>query len=196
MENLDAFSKEPLVVINNALGYEIRIDLLNFEYDMNDKSVNYRIKTFYKEIDTTNALVKDTWEINRWHAYNGSLQHFLKCLAKRTTKENGFDLKIVKQPVYHEKDPAGYKSIDDDALIKYDMYGFITKIVFNDYLRVIYNDPLSRDFQLSFIKLNYRAATLDEYGVPMETTPFKTYGNWAIKGVADLLPKYFVPDQE
>ena len=192
--SLAAFASEPLIVQNNALGYNIRIDLLQFNYNMNEESVNYKIKTFYAEISTDDEINKGCWEINRNEAYYGSLQHFLKCLVNKRTKENGFDLKIVKQPAYYESDPAGYKSIEDDAIIDNDRYGLLTRIVFSDYLRVIYNAPLSNDYELSFLKLNYSEATLDDSGIPMETIPFKTYSNWAVKGVADLLPKYFTPD--
>lgn len=188
-----ANAREPLVIINNSLGYEIVCDLLEFEYVEGMKNFRYKIKTFFKEIVDSPAGKKDFWTLNRNLAYKGSVNHFLKTLLSDKIEEEGFNISITDAPYNKVGDVIGFQEVTGDSLLTTDQYGVLKKISFRNYLKVVYQEPVSNLYRLSYLKLNHSDLTIDDYGAPMELLPFQTYGAWAEKGVADMLPRSFVP---
>ena len=52
-------------------------------------------------------------------------------------------------------------------------------------MRIEFND------HIGWIRLLYPKVYLDRFGYSLEVTPFETYGYFATRGVADMLPKYY-----
>ncbi|MBU1099533.1 MAG: carboxypeptidase-like regulatory domain-containing protein [Bacteroidetes bacterium] len=190
-----AKAREPLIIINNSLGYEIICDLLEFEYIEGMKNFKYKIKTFFKEIEDAPVGKSDYWMLNRNLAFEGSVNHFLKSLLNRKVTEEGFNISITNAPYNKIGDVIGFQEISEDSLLTTDQYGVLKKISFRNYLKVVYQDPVSNLYSLSYLLLNHSDLTIDDYGIPMELMPFQTYGSWAEKGVADMLPRSFVPQK-
>ncbi|MBU1099532.1 MAG: carboxypeptidase-like regulatory domain-containing protein [Bacteroidetes bacterium] len=186
---------EPLKIVNNSLGYQLNCDLIEFYYSEAENSYKYLIKTFFKDLSSEDNMKGYHWTINRSNAYYGSFHHFLKALAKKEAVKDGFEIKLSKIADYHIdlESPEGYGTLNENQITEDDEYGVLQKIVFDDYLRVLYNDPLSKKRILSYLKLRGFEATIDEEGALMESMPFQFFGTWALRGVADMLPRNFEP---
>ncbi|MEO5893381.1 MAG: carboxypeptidase-like regulatory domain-containing protein [Ferruginibacter sp.] len=88
-----AYADTPLVVTNNALGYKISYNLVEFVYDdatMKSDLVGY---TRYQEMGDGKK-----WARNRQNSYYGSTLHFYRSLIKNQLYEQGFGT-FVLQPV-------------------------------------------------------------------------------------------------
>ena len=75
-----AFGREPLIITNRALGYELRYVLIHFSA----QGDNVRIdgKTRFSTLDHGTAEEIAVWHKNRDSAYRGSLRHFLTELVR------------------------------------------------------------------------------------------------------------------
>ncbi len=94
---LKAFADEPLVLINNALGYTLKYSLTKFEYNFNTKIFFYQGYPLFEEMDSKRARVKERWIRNRESAYHGSLMHFMRSLYRNTLIQNNFEVrKLIK----------------------------------------------------------------------------------------------------
>lgn len=72
-----AFSRKPLEIVNEALGYKIFFDLYTFEIDYaNSRSIYLGIPRF----ENISLPVKARWKRERKRAYYGSFTHFIRML--------------------------------------------------------------------------------------------------------------------
>jgi hypothetical protein len=95
---LKATSKNPMVVTNNSLNYEIKIDINEFviHYNYVDielsifkiESVFYKGTSFYKTLDQANKTIKK----QRKRAYKGSVLHFMRPLATDNLNNDDYQL--------------------------------------------------------------------------------------------------------
>ncbi len=86
---LRVIAKEPLVIINQHLGFEVTYSLEEWEYDFNTDRLLYTGYPFFKELK---GKPKDiaTWTENRKKAYYGSLMHFLRSVYRNKVHKEGF----------------------------------------------------------------------------------------------------------
>ncbi len=102
---LDAYTSEPLIIINKSLGYEIKYDLVHFT--LTPLSVSYLGNVKYKKLEGSEKEQRK-WIKNREKAYLGSKMHFLRSLMKEKVKEQGFVVDLFerkpnpKRPTYKE----------------------------------------------------------------------------------------------
>ena len=94
-----AFSDEPILVRNNALGYMIKYDLVIFESTHSGSSYSYAGHPFFTELKPINSKQRETWKRNREMAFFGSVNHFMRSLYRNTLAENGFTLKSAPNSV-------------------------------------------------------------------------------------------------
>ena len=90
-ENLVAQASQPLEIYNFSLGYEIRVDLVEFKWPNNGDPGYYLFYANYKEIETESNRQKRRWRNNRRDVYLGSFEHFLKSLYNDELRDNRFD---------------------------------------------------------------------------------------------------------
>lgn len=77
---LRAYSNEPLLIENKALGYSIKVDLVDFTLDMDKKEVDYQFYSLFTPMQGTEAeFVR--WKENREEAYAYSLPYFIRLVA-------------------------------------------------------------------------------------------------------------------
>jgi len=79
-DTLIATAKEPLKIVNNALGYSITYFLKSFKYF--DNTVRFSGLPIFKELKTNKIELKLEWKKRRLKTYCGSLRHFLTTLFK------------------------------------------------------------------------------------------------------------------
>lgn len=86
-----------LIIENQALGYRIKYQLNNFEYDNKSKIIYYEGYPYYEDLKGSKGKMK-RWAAKREIAYQGSAQHFFTSLYKNTSKNEGFVMhKLIKQ---------------------------------------------------------------------------------------------------
>lgn len=94
---LEAFADDQLVIENRALGYLLKFDLVNFEYNFSTRILIYRVYPFFTELPARRERLKKRWERNRQEVYEGSVMHFMRSLYRNRLIENHFEVrKLIK----------------------------------------------------------------------------------------------------
>jgi hypothetical protein len=106
---LTAYAREPLLIVNYALGYEIRYKLEEFEYDFNTKVVSYNGYALFKDLGLSNKKKEKKYELERKETYQGSLLHFMRTYFVNKLDEQGFEMRNLGNISNPEKDRAKYK---------------------------------------------------------------------------------------
>lgn len=87
-----------LIIENQALGYRIKYQLNNFEFDNKSRIIYYEGFPYYEDLKGSKGKMK-RWAQKRIEAYNGSTQHFFKSLYAGKSIEEGFEInKLIRQP--------------------------------------------------------------------------------------------------
>jgi hypothetical protein len=89
---LSVGADDPLIIENNALGYEIRFDLQEFSIDFTKQIIVYFGYPLFSEMTTTRAKLKERWNMNRQKAYLGSVAHFLRTIYLDQFQLAGFQV--------------------------------------------------------------------------------------------------------
>lgn len=89
---LKAYANEPLLMVNDALGYKIHYQLEDFQIDYNDHSVFFAGYPYFSEMHE-DKTPKQKWVRNREKAYYGSVMHFIRSLYKDSLLQNSFEVK-------------------------------------------------------------------------------------------------------
>lgn len=92
---LKVIAHEPLLIENNALGYNIRYALDSFTYEYNTETSVYTGYPLFEEKTTTDSIQKIKWNLARQHAYKGSILHFMRSLYDQQLKEEGFEVQFL-----------------------------------------------------------------------------------------------------
>jgi hypothetical protein len=186
----EASALQPLVIQNNALGYQLECVLIKFAYSNKYNTYSWSVKPRFTDLESANEDQITDWEKNRLEAFEGSVYHFLRSFKDHRLPEEKFDITRVLEA--GQKVPRGqWRTI----LVEYDEYtreGYYpgeTILQFDHFLHVVFDKTF-----VSWIGLNYSEITLDELGNPQEESPFVVYGEWSKHGIANLLPKNYKPD--
>jgi hypothetical protein len=89
---LTAFSNGNLIIHNKALGYIIKYQLEEFEYDFKRKIVAYMGYTAFQEMKTRSEKKRKQWYENRKEVYAGSTMQFMRSLYADSVTEHGFEV--------------------------------------------------------------------------------------------------------
>jgi len=190
--DLMASASQPIMIVNDYLGYKIRCDLDNFEFDKESQIFQFVVNTYYKELKDTAGNLKNRWTKNREEAYYGSVTDFIKSLINNTYHDEGFrvyygnNFKRSMYQSFFELDKPIIKKINDNYF----------ELNFNGYLRIEYDSDIDHKTKVSLITLNYPDVLLDKFGYPVVELPYTVYGEWAHNGMANMLPKYYNPEEE
>lgn len=195
--------KEPLVIVNNALGYKINCELKKFEYQRNRDKTSYRIYPSFTEIIPSTKDSLSNFISNRNDAYYGSLAHLLSTLAdkEKNFHDEGFE-------IFYSKGQISIKEVElAEEIVAYnaDTKQYFLKIVYASKLRTRYPpDGLLIRYQGAVSKLTglYRdGAEFDPRGFFIDvgfvgTTGFTVLGEMAKEGMATQLPRFWKPPNE
>ena len=183
---LIAQSDYPIEVNNYTLGYNIKCEIIKFEYNQATKASSYTYRLFFTVLDTNDIDVKEEWEENRIRRYKQSLPFFLRALFEENFRHDGFEISLAFKPGYPRLD-----ILSSSDLIEKDSLTETYKLSFSDYLQVKNHNISIEELQMSWIKLNHPSVTIDRYGYPLGTDVITIYGFWSELGIASFLPRYF-----
>ncbi|MFN9856153.1 MAG: carboxypeptidase-like regulatory domain-containing protein [Bacteroidota bacterium] len=100
---INAFSFQPLIIKNNALGYELYYELEQFEFNFSSKMLLFKGFPLFKEMTPKRASQARKWKDNRKDAYLGSMMHFFRALYRNQLLENGFEVRSLIEVTNEEK---------------------------------------------------------------------------------------------
>lgn len=200
-DKLKVLVTEPLVINNQALGYELRYQLDSFVYYYKTDLSSYRGTCLFSEkLGTVSQAM--IWKANREKAYFGSRMHFMRSYYDSTLKQTGFTIAAIND----DKKTFGlltnpyldkYYSVSDtldEVTIQFPdkiSVAYIKAIPENEYLKQ-YNLPMDVGVQVSYIDL-FQPITIKENGYYYEQRNWINQGYWSWKNVADLLPYDYWP---
>ena len=183
-----ASAGKPFTVVNNYTGYRVSCDLVNWQYNKDSDYLEFALYTKFTELASDDNAQKEKWKKNREELYFGSPTHFLWALRHNKLAEEKFKLYLVY--VLYEKSANTLQEIEDVHDLYYPDQFLDTPIfVIKGYANVVYNR------KNSFIKTRFPFFTIDSYGIADNHIPFLCYSYWAKMGVANMLPRDYMPER-
>lgn len=100
---LVAYSDEPIIVENKALGYIIKYQLEDFEINYKGSTTFFAGYPLFEEMEKRKGVPR-RWQRARDKAYYGSMMHFMRSVYNNSLAEEGFDVKrMVRTPNYEKQ---------------------------------------------------------------------------------------------
>ncbi|MBC7873400.1 MAG: carboxypeptidase-like regulatory domain-containing protein [Ferruginibacter sp.] len=99
-----AYSDEPLILENKALGYRISYQMEDFEVNFKTGVTLFAGYPFFEEIDKSRKGLKQRWGRNRGKAYYGSMTHFMYSLYHDSLQQQGFEVRRMSRVPNKEKE--------------------------------------------------------------------------------------------
>nr|MBP7316470.1 hypothetical protein [Chitinophagaceae bacterium] len=200
---LKILATEPVLISNNALGYNLRYQLDSFVYYYKTDNYIYRGFCLYTEMEGEDSI-KNVWKTNRAIAYEGSKLHFMRSYYDSSIYEDGWvidmlDEKVDKKfnRVTNPYDSLYYGALDSTLQIEF-WYPRVLSIAYtnkkpeSEYLKKM-NLPKNVEYPISYIEiLNTIAVT--ENGYYYDQKDWINQGYWSWKNVGDQLPYDYWPD--
>lgn len=113
-QTLSAFCKEPLIIINKALGYRIKYWLEGYQFSFKTNTTFLIGSPFFEDLLTkkTRRRKRRRYTRNRAKAYNGSLTHFIQALYDKQLKQDGFQVDMMRRVKIGDAYARDKKQID------------------------------------------------------------------------------------
>lgn len=92
---LKVLATEPIEIVNDALGYNIKYTIDSFTYEYNTQVSFYIGYPLFEEMKTTDTAQQNLWTANRIKTYKGSMLHFMRSLYNKQLKEEGFEIQFL-----------------------------------------------------------------------------------------------------
>ena len=121
---LKAYSLKPLVINNEALGYQIIFYLETFEFSPSYQSLSFYGNQIFRPDTTLTASGRKKAEKRRQSAYLGSRMHFFRALSNNNLDSAGFILRSSSNSILSTDSLV----IEVDSVDKYLKYNGVIKI--------------------------------------------------------------------
>jgi hypothetical protein len=198
---LKVVAEEPLQIINNALGYNIKYSIDSFTYDYNTNTAFSLGYPLFEELTGT-ASQGVKWMENRKRAYNGSMLHFMRSLYRQSLTDEGFEVQLLANQNGTDK-PLPIKNIypalnfqRDDSL------RVVQFLPTRPNIAVIYkkekpeqlyleefDTKASDKIQVSLITINTKEPLIiEENGYYYDQQDLTFNGYWGFERVGDMVP--------
>ncbi|MGB4845533.1 MAG: carboxypeptidase-like regulatory domain-containing protein [Ferruginibacter sp.] len=201
---LKIMAEEPVEIVNDALGYNIKYTLDSFVHDYSTEITLYSGYPLFQEMQSSSIADLEKWNAARKIAYNGSILHFMRSMYNRKLKEEGFEIQFVIKDKEKEK-AITLKNFYGAMNYNLDRVDNTVEINPNQKeVAVIYKDEetsaLYRDknpdaatkFQLSVLTfLPNESLDIERNGFYFEQNDITITGYWAWEKVGDMLPYDF-----
>ena len=197
---LKVLASQPLLVENNALGYNIKFAIDSFTYEYNNNTAQFVGYPLFEEMLGT-ADKGVVWQQNRMKAYKGSLLHFMRSLYNKSLTDEGFEVQFLVRdndvekpiPVKDAYLALNYSRDDSTNTVEFrpnqpDMIVIYSKAkpqqaYFN------FDPKAKKDFQASTLTVaKGESIVIEQNGYFFEQTDVTTNGYWGFEKVGDMLP--------
>lgn len=184
-KEFEVFTTEPLIIHNEALGYKLNYDLIFFKSKAG--VIRYVGKTNFDALSPEETKGHRRWKKKRYHAYTGSLRHFIQAEMTDELKQNKFRTQIVDEVpelVELKYYPANLKSKE---MIR--LKNICESLPVGKYIQVLHgSDKISYIGKLD-TTINREYMRFDEYFDLSDG--IMVYGYWSKQRLADALPLSF-----
>ncbi|MFT3681873.1 MAG: carboxypeptidase-like regulatory domain-containing protein [Ferruginibacter sp.] len=206
---LKVLADEPVVVVNQALGYNIKYTLDSFVYDYTSNTGTFTGYPLFEEIPLTDPAAAVSRQALRMKAYKGSILHFMRSVYDRRIKEEGFDMQLVannrgEDTVLKVKDYYGalnYVKDDSSKLVEIIPNQPDVAVLYKDEIPEeeysLLNKEAPTKFQLSVMNIDItrqQTIGIEQNGYYFDQDDINFTGYWAWEKVGDMLPYDFKPD--
>jgi len=197
---LTANAENPLIIKNQALGYDIDYSLATFHATNEDFQFGGNV--FFKPIPQTDEIQQKLVEKNREKAYKGSIRHFFKSIVKGTSQEEGFRVYLEKDTLeniarnrfFRDNFPKKLKEVNINTLAKFDVQ--LQRIILPKnryeihYLQQRDNSTFYSDInhEVSWIETKGDNFKFSYQGISEEPLKLLLMGSMGNRRVADFVP--------
>ncbi len=178
---LIAHTDSTLIVVNMALGYRMRIQLVKFQW-LNTTGT-YKIYPFYEEMKPPSKVQLSEWKKNREWAYRLSVRQFFYDLYYHKARSDGykFDLGIERLKPEDSRYQLTKRGIKNVSLEGFRIDRSITVRKGAD--------------ESEIVKLNNDYFFVDSYGNLLDPLSISLAGSWGDYRVSALLPFNYHPEE-
>jgi hypothetical protein len=199
---LRVLATEPILIANNALGYQLRYQLDSFVYHYNTDINLYRGYCLYSEMEGSDSA-RRAWKSNRSKAYYGSKLQFMRSYYDSTLVEDGWIISLLDEnnttsfkKVADPYDSTFYGSLDSTAEVEIwyprkITVNYIKKKPEQEYIKK-FKLPKNISVQTSYIEFTDGIA-IKENGYYYDQKDWINQGYWSWKNLADQLPYDYLP---
>ena len=188
---LTAYSDQPLIIINNYLGYKIEYQLIDFQCKFNKFSMNSEFVTqfqfagnsLFTELINTKKVLK-----RRLNSYEGSTLHFFRNLISNNWNKKEFTLyegSFITNPQLHFKQTQIENGMYKIEVVPKKSIGIKTKFV-NQFNVLFDNNEQSK---IQFYTTEFY---VDSFGVFTNYESILFSGAIVSKRIGDLVPTNFL----
>jgi hypothetical protein len=188
-DNFIASTDSIIRIINNSLGYQLNIVLVDFRCK-DEFLTYYRIHPKFALLEAKDNEEQERWVENRQRTYQSSLKHFLTALARGQIMEEKFNMSGAIN-INWLKDGHGYYVPADSLKIEDTYVPLYKKFFLDDYLMVTYSSK--QIYVSSIIKFNQDYIIIDTLGNVLAPYVVNRSGAWYKARVADTLPMEYLP---
>lgn len=192
---------EPLMIKNNALGYNIKYTIDSFTHEYSTQVSTYSGYPLFEEMVPANDAEKIQWETARRAAYKGSMLNFMRAVYTKSLKEQEFEIQFLvkangKDNAIKLTDPYGainYDKDDSTQVVEILPNQNNLAVLFSgekpaeNYLKENAGEPVGFQFSL----LNFKpgeSIVIEQNGYFYDQNDIAVSGYWASDKVADQLP--------
>lgn len=203
-QTLKVLAKEPLIVENFALGYNLAFKIDSFTNNFRTRTSMFVGYPVFKEMSGTSEQ-ESLWVRNRFSIYFGSTLHFMRTLYEKRLTQEGYELKFILKSTKEEV-PVNLKDTYGALNFTKDGSGTVHIKPPQEMVAVIYhraspevayliNEPRANaDFQIStFVFDPSTSISIEENGYYYPQTDVTTNGYLGFKKIADMLPYDYKP---
>jgi hypothetical protein len=201
-DRLKVLATEPLVISNDALGYDLRYQLDSFVYYYKTDLSLYRGTCFFSE--KAGSMPQElSWKTNRKKAYMGSKMHFMRSVYDSTVAKDGFTVSVLDDNDNRKFNrlpnalAPDYYAIND-SLDQVEIYypnkitvTYLKAVPEDDYLKQ-FKLPMNIGIQTSYIDI-LNPIAIKQNGYFYDQKDWVNQGYWGWKNIADLLPYDYLP---
>lgn len=200
-DRLKVLAREPLRIVNQALGYVIRYELDSFVHEFASGLTEYTGYAFFEEMEGDDAQ-QQKWSEAREMAYYGSMLHFVRCYYDSTLRLNGYKLERIDRSteesamIYDPYDSVRYGITDEGDVL----------LLSDGKLRVVYTQerPEAKYLQVKKLAANtpVQISILDfpdyilieQNGYFYDQKDIMINGYWSWEKLAELVPYDYDPE--
>jgi hypothetical protein len=198
---LKVLATEPLLIENQALGYNIKYTLDSFTHEYNTQVSLYTGYPLFEELPAADSVQQLKWMAARQQAYKGSMLHFMRSLYNKELVQQGFEVQFVvdvneKETAIPLKDFYGafnYKKDDSTLLVEVRPNQPRVGVIFfkekpaTKFTSLYPDEPA--DFQFSIVSfLPGESIGIEQNGYYFEQNDIAVSAYWTWDKMADQLP--------
>jgi len=202
---LKVMASEPLIIINDALGYQIKFAIDSFTYEYAGNASQFTGYPLFEEMPGTSDQ-QAVWQQNRMTAYLGSELQFMRSLYNKTLTEDGFEVQFMVKnndnetpiPLRNIYAALNYTKDDSTKTVEFKPNQPEMIVIYKkakpeeNYFEDDSKDK--KDYQVSTLNIaNGESIVIEENGYFFDQKDITTNDYWGFKKTGDMLPYDYVP---